>query len=414
MSRTPSQLKLSDKMWAMRFGTPGSEAAYQSFADREYRPSELKCEEQLATLDGGSARCSALTLHPSLPLLVSATAREEVSVWDYRSKQRLNAFANSNPAGSRCTSMMLLESYNSNSLLLVGSSEGCVRVWRRWASAGEQQLIGSFLAADRVGDVQRGGAAALTASRDSPIAFGWQPSTSTLPVACGSERVRLWDLASERCFLQIAVGSANPSTHDPPCIKSLSADPHSPLMLVGGSDGVARALDPRVSMSTAGGCVVATLGPFQSGAPISHLSMQLADGSPWVAAATPQGDIAVWDWRRAVTAQHAVVGNAQPPAASGSSGGVHPITSHRALLSALTLHPHLPRVASGSRNQFIKLFDIQALREGGAAKEVHSIRYFDGFLGARIGPVTCLAFHPTRMLLAVGATDSVLSIYGTA
>jgi hypothetical protein len=45
--------------------------------------------------------------------------------------------------------------------------------------------------------------------------------------------------------------------------------------------------------------------------------------------------------------------------------------------------------------------------------QVHSIRYFDGFLGARIGPVTCLAFHPTRMLLAVGSTDSLLSIYGS-
>ena len=99
-------------------------------------------------------------------------------------------------------------------------------------------------------------------------------------------------------------------------------------------------------------------------------------------------------------------------------------------------------------NQFIKLFDVSALRDGAQAKEVtkpdpnltrppqyfdrfshhltpshtssrllppfpqvHSIRYFDGFLGARIGPVTALAFHPTRMLLAVGATDSVLSVY---
>ena len=137
--------------------------------------------------------------------------------------------------------------------------------------------------------------------------------------------------------------------------------------------------------------------------------MQLAAGSPWVAAASPQGDIAVWDWRRAVAARGG--GSAAGSGGGSSSGGVHPITSHRALLSSLAFHPHLPRLASGSRNQFIKLFDVNQLREGGQAKEVHSIRYFDGFLGARIGPVTTLAFHPTKMLLAVGATDSVLSVY---
>ena len=93
-------------------------------------------------------------------------------------------------------------------------------------------------------------------------------------------------------------------------------------------------------------------------------------------------------------------------------GGVrHAITSHRANLSALALHPTLPRLASGSRNQFIKLFDVQPLRDGAPAKEVHNIRYFDGFLGARIGPVTTLAFHPSRLLLAVGATDSTISVY---
>ena len=141
--------------------------------------------------------------------------------------------------------------------------------------------------------------------------------------------------------------------------------------------------------------------------------MQLAVGSPWVAAASPHGDLAMWDWRRAI---------AQPAnGASGASGGgigsvapgTHAIHPPRTGLSALALHPQVPCLASGSRNQFIKIFDARTLREGGAPKELHTIRYFDGFLGARIAPVTCLAFHPTRVLLAVGATDSVVSIYSS-
>ena len=45
------------------------------------------------------------------------------------------------------------------------------------------------------------------------------------------------------------------------------------------------------------------------------------------------------------------------------------------------------------------------------ARELSTIRYFDGFLGARIGPVTTLSFHPQKVLLGVGAIDSVVSIY---
>ena len=89
---------------------------------------------------------------------------------------------------------------------------------------------------------------------------------------------------------------------------------------------------------------------------------------------------------------------------------------NRSGLSAMALHGHAPLLASGSRHQFIKLFDLSALRDGGGgggARETHTIRYFDGFLGARIGPVSALCFHPSKTMLAVGATDSVLSLFGT-
>lgn len=59
---------------------------------------------------------------------------------------------------------------------------------------------------------------------------------------------------------------------------------------------------------------------------------------------------------------------------------------------------------SGSHNQFIKVF-----RSDG--EQLALIRYHEGFLGERIGPVSCLAFHPRRLLLAAGATDSVVAVY---
>lgn len=42
---------------------------------------------------------------------------------------------------------------------------------------------------------------------------------------------------------------------------------------------------------------------------------------------------------------------------------------------------------------------------------INTIKYHEGFMGARIGPVSCLAFHPQRAALAAGSVDASVSIY---
>ena len=70
-----------------------------------------------------------------------------------------------------------------------------------------------------------------------------------------------------------------------------------------------------------------------------------------------------------------------------------------------------PLLASGSRSQFVKTHDLRPLRDGRPPRELSTIRYFDGFLGARIAPIVSLAFHPTRLLLGVGSTDTSVTLY---
>lgn len=76
-------------------------------------------------------------------------------------------------------------------------------------------------------------------------------------------------------------------------------------------------------------------------------------------------------------------------------------------LTALAVHNSAPIMATGSHAQFIKLLTLGGEQLGGI------IKYHDGFLGQRIGPVSCLAFHPVRLMLAAGATDSIVSIYAS-
>lgn len=378
---TAERVLVAPRPWPLRAGE----------REATHKPKELRCEEQLAVLDGGSPRCSALVLHATQPLLVTASAREEISVWDYLRRQRLNAFANGNPAGSRCTSSLLLGA--DDELLAVASSEGCVRVWRRWDAAGEQQLVNGWTAVDRPAD---------HGSRDPwshALAITWQPQQARMSASRGgSPWLRVWDLHHERCVQQSLVGS--PTVQQ---ITSLTADVNSPLLVVGSGNGIVATVDPRLPPSAS--TVVQYVGSATA-APIVSVCMQ-ACSNPWVVSGSSGGEIKLFEPRRASggLSTPASRGDSPPPAA------LHSITSHKSNLSALVLHPSVPLLASGSRNQFIKLYDLSAMRDSGQARELSTIRYFDGFLGARIGPVTCLAIHPQKVLLGVGATDSVVSIY---
>ena len=42
---------------------------------------------------------------------------------------------------------------------------------------------------------------------------------------------------------------------------------------------------------------------------------------------------------------------------------------------------------------------------------VNTIKYYDGFIGQKIAPVSCLTFHPNKVLLASGTTDNYISVY---
>ena len=65
--------------------------------------------------------------------------------------------------------------------------------------------------------------------------------------------------------------------------------------------------------------------------------------------------------------------------------------------------------ASGSRSQFVQTHDLR--RCAGRLRAAQHDPFFDGFLGARITPIVSLAFHPTRLLLGVGSTDTSVTLY---
>eukprot|EP00968_Pinguiococcus_pyrenoidosus_P007724 scaffold529_cov308-Pinguiococcus_pyrenoidosus.AAC.16 len=82
-------------------------------------------------------------------------------------------------------------------------------------------------------------------------------------------------------------------------------------------------------------------------------------------------------------------------------GSIRTIEVQRSPMTALALHPCAPIMASGSHKQFIKILDSEGDQLG-------MIKHHNNFMGQRVGPVSCLAFHPYKLLLAGGATDTPL------
>ncbi|KAA0713126.1 Regulatory-associated protein of mTOR [Triplophysa tibetana] len=73
-------------------------------------------------------------------------------------------------------------------------------------------------------------------------------------------------------------------------------------------------------------------------------------------------------------------------------------------LTALDIHPQATLFACGSMNQFIAVYNSNG-------DVISNIKYYDGFMGQRIGAISCLAFHPYWPHLAVGSNDYYMSIY---
>ena len=73
-------------------------------------------------------------------------------------------------------------------------------------------------------------------------------------------------------------------------------------------------------------------------------------------------------------------------------------------MTALSGHPRVPILATGTHAQYIKIFSLDG--------DTLSIIKYHESIRQRIGPISCLSFHPNKVLLAAGTTDETVSLYG--
>jgi regulatory associated protein of mTOR len=102
--------------------------------------------------------------------------------------------------------------------------------------------------------------------------------------------------------------------------------------------------------------------------------------------ATLSGEIKAWDLRMPTS--------------------IRTLDVQRSTMTALAVHSKIPIAATGSDSQFIKVVALDG-------DTMQLLRYHEKLASHRIGPVSCLSFHPYLPLLAAGSTDCYIGIYTT-
>jgi regulator-associated protein of mTOR len=158
------------------------------------------------------------------------------------------------------------------------------------------------------------------------------------------------------------------------------------VLVAGHSDGSLKVFDIRSS-----GAVAENSGRKRRSSSFTEHRSWIVDtsftsygGSFEIISGSVAGDIRAWDLRM--------------------SSSLRTLDVQRSPLTALAVHKQIPIVASGSHAQFIKILTLE-----GEALQV--VRFHEELQGHRIGPVSCLEFHKQKLVLAAGATNSLVSIY---
>eukprot|EP01121_Diplochlamys_sp_Union-15-3_P018408 TRINITY_DN6685_c1_g1_i2.p1 TRINITY_DN6685_c1_g1~~TRINITY_DN6685_c1_g1_i2.p1 ORF type:complete len:354 (-),score=44.13 TRINITY_DN6685_c1_g1_i2:97-1047(-) len=309
-----------------------------------------------------------VAFHPYENLIVVANEKNFLSVWNWKENTRLNRFSNTNPEGSRITSLTLL---NENSTLIsAGSDDGVVRIWKGMTQQ-EPKLITAWKVLNDLPPVSSTGSAGLIVH--------WQSGHDQLMSSGNTSVIRVWDVSKELSVQDIPTNSDTFVT----CLTSNRKE-DGKLIVAGFSDGSIRFFDRRLS-SRSGPIVTLTEHnkEWVVNVEYHHPTSQIISGST-------TGVVKFW----------------APMATTTSLKSIYPTFSQNkaTVMTALAVHESVSTIATGFQDQKINVL-------GFSNESLGLIRYHDGFLGQRIGPVSCLAFHPNQLLMAAGGTDSIVSIF---
>jgi len=109
-------------------------------------------------------------------------------IWDWQSHKRLNQFSNGNPAGSKINEVRYINE-DDQALLLTGSSDGVLKLFRNYESARNIEVVTAFRALPEL----------IPSNRNAGLVLDWQQGQGKALVAGDVKVIRVWNAATEVC-----------------------------------------------------------------------------------------------------------------------------------------------------------------------------------------------------------------------
>ncbi|XP_045074507.1 regulatory-associated protein of mTOR-like isoform X3 [Coregonus clupeaformis] len=326
---------------------------------------------------------SVVKFHPFNPCIAVAD-KDSICFWDWEKGERLDYFYNGNPRYTRITAMEYLNGHDC-SLLLTATDDGALRIWKNFADQRNPEMVTAWQGLSDMLPTTRGQPSSSSHSLARRVSIyldrskgqggagmvvDWEQETGLLMTSGDVRVIRIWDTEREMKVQDIPTGADS-------CVTSLSCDSQRSLIAAGLGDGSVRVYDRRMGANE---CRVMTYREHSSWVVKAHLQKQ-TDGK--IISVSVDGDVRFFELR--------------------SPDSVNVLQTVKGL-TALDIHPQANLFACGSMNQFIAVYNS-------SGDVISNIKYYEGFMGQRIGAISCLAFHPYWPHLAVGSNDYYMSIY---
>ncbi|KAG5582222.1 hypothetical protein H5410_052849, partial [Solanum commersonii] len=126
-------------------------------------------------------------LHPFSPFVIASDESERIRVWNYKESTLLNSFDNHGYPDKGISKICLVNELD-ESLLLVASSDGNIRIWKEYTARGQQKLVSAFSSIQGL----RPGSRRVNAVVD------WQQQSGYLFASGKISSIMAWDLDKEQ------------------------------------------------------------------------------------------------------------------------------------------------------------------------------------------------------------------------
>lgn len=130
-----------------------------------------------------------MTFHQFEDHLVVTDNRDTVNIIDYsKAVTRINCFSNGNPPDSRLTEVRFINE-DDQALLMTGSSDGVIKIYRNYDRKGETELVTGFRALTDL----------VPSNKNAGLVFDWQQGRGLILVAGDVKVIRVWNAGTEVC-----------------------------------------------------------------------------------------------------------------------------------------------------------------------------------------------------------------------